>query len=113
MHWSPERRNLVWGRYLFYFFRRAGDIFEGHGVAPAELLQTILRTHRADDDCALFHTFNRLWNSRPNPFVGRAVLLRPGAAEALAEPAGSFVCVESARRLFSAAKNGGLAQASV
>src|SRR5262245_22174563 len=113
MHRPPERGDMVWGRNLFYGFRRAGDLFDRDAEDVGVVLQTLFRAHRADDDCALFQTFNRLWNRGDNSFVGGAVLLRSRSAEALVEPAGGLVSIESARRLYTAAKNEGLAHASV
>ena len=113
MHRPPERGDLVWGRDLLYVFRRAGDFFRGDAENSGVILQSLLRIDRANGDRALFQTFNHLWSSRDHSFVGGAVLLRSSAAEALAEPAGGLVNAEFAGRLYSAAKNEGLAQAAV
>src|SRR6516162_3941138 len=100
MHRPPERGDLVWSRDLFYVFRRAGDLLRGDAKISAAVLQTLLRTDCPDDDCALFQTFDRLWNRGDHSSVGRAVLLWSRAAEALDEPAGGLVDVKSARRLY-------------
>src|SRR5689334_15073980 len=104
MHRTAQCRDLVWCRNLFNVWSWSGNLFREDAETVAGLLSILLRIDRPDGDRALFHTFNCLRNCRDNSPVGGAVLLRPGSAEALAEPPGGFIGLESDRRLLVAAK---------